>query len=86
MPEQIIQAAALVSALAVLLTAVLRGIKFYLAQKQQDQEIMHMKNEMSVICYGVLACLDGLKQMGCNGNVTQAKNMLEKHLNKSAHE
>ncbi len=38
------------------------------------------------ICYGVLACLKGLKEQGCNGPVTAALDKLEKHLNQAAHE
>lgn len=45
----------------------------------------HQK-EQCVICYGLLATLDGLKQLGANGNVSDAYQRLEKHLNQSAHE
>ena len=83
--EPILTAAAVVSGLSILGTATVKAVRFWLNQKAQDKEIDHVKTEMGVICYGVLACLDGLKQMGCDGNVTQAKNDLEKYLNKSAH-
>lgn len=85
MAQILISAAAAVSALSVLCAFAVKMVRFWLAQKAQDREIEHVKREMGVICYGVLACLDGLKQMGCDGNVTQAKNNLEKHLNQSAH-
>ena len=84
--ETIITAAAVVSGLTILGAAAVKILRFWLDQKNQDREIDHVKTEMGVICYGVLACLDGLKQMGCDGNVTQAKNDLEKYLNKTAHE
>jgi len=42
--------------------------------------------EQTLICYGVLACLKGLKEQGCNGPVTAALDKLEKHLNQAAHE
>ena len=35
--------------------------------------------------YGVLACLKGLKEQGCNGPVTEAIQTIEKHLNVEAH-
>lgn len=35
--------------------------------------------------YGVLACLMGLKEQGCNGPVTDAIHAIEKHINKQAH-
>lgn len=83
--DSIITAAAVVSALSVLGAVTVKIVRFWLEQKAQEREIDHVKSEMGIICYGVLACLDGLKQMGCDGNVTQAKNDLEKYLNKSAH-
>lgn len=84
--QTIITAAAVVTGLTVLGTTAVKIVQFWLEQKNQEQEIDHVKREMGLICYGVLACLDGLKQMGCDGNVTQAKNDLEKYLNKTAHQ
>ena len=55
-------------------------------QKAQQGEIESIKKEQCVICYGLLATLDGLKQLGANGNVSDAYQRLEKHLNQSAHE
>ncbi len=55
-------------------------------QKEQDKEIQNIKKEQCVMCYGLLATLDGLKQLGANGNVTDAYNKLEKHINQSAHD
>ena len=39
-----------------------------------------------MICYGILACLRGLKELDCDGPVTEALDKLEKHLNKAAHD
>jgi len=44
------------------------------------------KEEQTLICYGILCCLKGLKEQGCNGPVTEALDKLEKHLNKAAHD
>ena len=49
------------------------------------EEMKASRKERSIICYGLVACLDGLIQNGANGAVTEAKDMLEKHLNKKAH-
>ena len=49
------------------------------------EEMNASRKERSIICYGLVACLDGLIQNGANGAVTEAKDMLEKHLNKKAH-
>ena len=85
MIEWILTASAVVGAVTALSAAAVKIVRFWMDQKNQDREIDRVKTEMGIICYGVLACLDGLKQMGCDGNVTRAKNDLEKHLNKSAH-
>lgn len=54
--------------------------------KKQHNEDMHAVNdELTLLTYGVLACLKGLKEQGCNGPVTEAINKIEKHLNKNAH-
>ena len=82
----ILGAAAIVTAITVICAAVVKIVGWYLKQKRQDTEIAHIKSEMTVICFGVRACLDGLKQMGCNGNVSKAKEELDKHLNQAAHE
>lgn len=52
---------------------------------KHDEDIQSLEEELTVVCYAMLACLDGLKQLGANGNVSQAHDALEKHLNKKAH-
>lgn len=56
------------------------------ATARETKELGAIKNELCVLSYAMLAALDGLKQQGCNGNVTRAYEDLEKHLNKKAHE
>ena len=55
-------------------------------KEDQDEELKHIKAEQCMICFALFATLDGLKQLGANGNVTEAYNELEKYLNKSAHD
>ncbi len=59
--------------------------KFIARDRRQQEEIAAIKKEQTMICYGVLACLKGLKEQGCNGPVTEALNKMEKHLNQAAH-
>lgn len=82
----IITTASVITALVVIFSAVFAVYKWYLKQEKQDKEIKAIKEEQGVQCYAMLACLDGLKQLGANGNVTDAYNKLEKHINKQAHE
>ena len=65
---------------------VLIGIyKFIERDKRQQVEIKGIRHEQTLICYGLVACLKGLEEQGCDGPVKDALNRLEKHLNKSAH-
>ncbi|MCI8623136.1 MAG: branched-chain amino acid ABC transporter permease [Provencibacterium sp.] len=82
----VITAAALVTALGSLGSVVVWWIKFVEGDKRQDRELKAIRKEQTLICFGVLACLKGLKEQGCNGPVTAALDKLEKHLNQAAHE
>lgn len=42
--------------------------------------------ELQLLTFGVLACLKGLQEQGCNGPVTEAVTKIEKYLNEKAHE
>ena len=84
--DTIVKAAALITALGVLGGVVVWCLKFVERQKKQDKEIAAIRHEQTLICYGILACLKGLKEQGCNGPVTEAIDKMEKHLNQRAHE
>ena len=53
------------------------------AQEKQTQQVQH---ELTVICYGLRGALQGLIENGCNGPCKEALTMLDKHLNKAAHD
>lgn len=85
-----------ISSLVALIGFLWTIFKFVNRQKEQDKEIADikktikdeitaLKEELQVITYGVLSALDGLKQMGANGNVTDAHEHIQKHMNKEAH-
>ena len=84
--EAVLRAASLLGALGALGGAALWCVKFVDRQRRQDRELAAIRREQTLICYGVLACLKGLKEQGCNGPVTEALSKLEKHLNQAAHE
>lgn len=52
---------------------------------KQEQDITRLKEENTLICYGLIAALDGLEQLGANHIVPVAKNKLEKYINQQAH-
>ena len=49
-------------------------------QKALQDELIRSGKTHRVLMEGLYACLDGLHQQGCNGNVTKALNMLHEHL------
>lgn len=83
--QTVITAAAVVAALGAIGTNIAKGIRWLDRQKSQDAEIKSIKDEQKLLVYGVLACLKGLKEQGCDGVVTDAISSIEKHLNKVAH-
>lgn len=49
-------------------------------------EVQDSKEERLVLVNGVLACLKGLKEQGCNGPVTEGINAIEEYLIKKSHD
>lgn len=95
--QSIITAAAFAGAVIALTTYFSKVVRWVDKQGQQDTEIQKLrkhheedmeaiKNEQTLLVYGVLACLKGLKEQGCNGPVTEAINKYEKYLNQKAHQ
>lgn len=81
----IITAGSVLAALTAILTLVSKVYRWVLRQDRQDREIQRLKDENTLLCYGVSACLDGLIQLGANHTVPIAKDKLDKYLNQSAH-
>lgn len=52
---------------------------------EHKKDIKDIQDEQCVMCWALLATLDGLIQQGANGEVTKAYKRLEKHLNQKAH-
>ena len=83
--QTFITAAAVITALTVILSKYNKGYDFIKKQEEQDKEIKAIKEEQALIFSGVLACLKGLQEQGCNGSVTAAIADFEEYLNKKAH-
>lgn len=58
----------------------------------QELKATHIKDahaiqeEQTLVVYGLLACLKGLQEKGCNGPVTEAIQRIDKYINKKAHD
>ena len=77
--------AATITALGVVFGAIFAVHKWFLKQEKQDKDIKAIKEEQTLLTQGVLACLKGLQEQGCDGPVTIAIKQIEMHLNKQAH-
>lgn len=83
--QVLVSLAAIITALGVIFGAVFAGYRWYLKQNKQDDDIKEIKEEQLILTTGVLACLKGLKEQGCDGPVTEAIIKIETHLNEQAH-
>lgn len=83
--QTMITAAAVLTAVITLVGRYNKLYDWIKKQDEQDNEIKEMKKEQEILTFGILACLKGLKEQGCNGPVTEAINKIEKHLNEKAH-
>ena len=81
----IITMASVISSIIVIGSALIAVIRWFQRQAEQDTEIRRMKDEQALLTYGVLACLKGLKEQGCDGPVEEAIYKIEKHINQAAH-
>lgn len=95
--DTVIEISKFIGALGVIGGVVLAIYKVFQTPKEQEKEIKSIREkhekdvnsireELCVVNFALLAVLDGLKQLNCNGKVTEAHNQLSKHLNKQAHD
>ena len=83
--EIITAVAGVVTALGVIFGLLFAVYRWYLKQEKQDTDIKFIKEEQILLTQGVLACLKGLQEQGCDGPVTTAIKQIERHLNQQAH-
>ena len=94
--QTFITAAAFVGAVIALVTYFSKVVRWVDKQSQQDEQIKKLqkhheedivaiKQEQTLLVHGILACLKGLKEKGCNGPVTEAIAQYETYLNQKAH-
>lgn len=94
--QSVITAAAFVGAVVTIVTYFSKVVRWVDKQNEQDEEIKKLKKqheddiasikaEQALLIEGVLACLKGLQERGCNGPVTKAIETYETYLNEKAH-
>lgn len=83
--QTIITAAAVIGAVVTIMKYYNKGYDLVQHQKEQDKDIKEIKEEQTVIVRGILACLRGLQEQGCDGPVTAAIKEIDDHLVQAAH-
>ena len=95
--QTIITASAFLGAVVAIATLIAKLVRWVDRQKKQDDDIKQLrkhheddmtiiKEENTLLVFGILACLKGLREQGCNGPVTETIDKIEKYLNKKAHQ
>ena len=94
--QTVITAFAFVGALIGLVAYFAKVVRWVDKQDEQDEkikkleqhhedDIKSLKEEQALLIDGVLACLLGLQEKGCNGPVTQTIEQFQTYLNQKAH-
>lgn len=94
--QTIITISAIAGAVVSLATLFSKLVRWVDRQKKQDEDIKSLrkhheedmaviKEENTLLVFGILACLKGLREQGCNGPVTETIDKIEKYLNQKAH-
>ena len=95
--QAVITTASVIGAIVAIVAFFAKIVRWVDKQSQQDEEIKKLKQhheddikslkeEQTLLVYGILACLKGLQERGCNGPVTEAISKYEKYLNQKAHQ
>lgn len=95
-PQGVITFASLCTAIILLVERFAKSVRWFDKQdkqstdiddlrEQHNSDVKSINEELTLLTYGILACLKGLNEKGCNGPVTEAIGRIEKHLNQRAH-
>lgn len=96
MEIDILKLAAIITALSVIFGVIIGGYKMYDKLIDNNKELerriaelekqnQSINKESALIIYALGACLNGLHQQGCNGEVTKAIEKINKYINNAAH-
>lgn len=70
----------ILSIVGVIVGVIVAAYKVCKRFERMENKVEQSGKTHRVLMEGLYACLDGLHQQGCNGNVTKALNMLHEHL------
>lgn len=83
--QSLLTAAAIVGAFVGIVNYIRKLFGWFDKQEKQSTQIKAIQAEQQILTEGILACLKGLSEQGCDGPVTAAIAKIEAHLNEQAH-
>lgn len=83
--QAIITVSSLLAALGAIFSAIISVYRQIDLNRKQTKLIESMQAEQQIICRGVRGALQGLIEMGCDGECREALAELNSHLNSKAH-
>lgn len=83
--QSFVVAAGVVGAIVALISYLKKFFGWFDKQKMTEQSVKDIKEEQTILTAGILACLKGLVELGCDGVVKEQISAIETHLNKKAH-
>ena len=96
-PQTFLTAASVITAAYLLVERFAKGVRWFDKQDKQTKDIAALEEkhdadikgimvEQRLMTRGILACLKGLSEQGCNGPVTNSIDEIETYLNDKAHD
>ena len=83
--DTVIKFASLLTAVSVVVGAIVTVVKVFQRDKRQSEVIKLIQQEQEILCIGIRGALQGLIEQGCDGPCKSALKMLDEHLNDRAH-
>lgn len=84
--QTLLTVAAIVGAVVAIISYLRKLFGWFEKQELQDKSIEEIKAEQAILTSGILACLKGLVELGCDGVVKEQIQNIESYLNNKAHE
>ena len=83
--QTILTIATVIGAVIAIVSYVKKIFGWFQRQELQDKNIKEIQTEQAILTSGVLACLKGLVELGCDGVVKEQIENIESYLNEKAH-
>ena len=83
--QTLLTVAAVIGAFVAVVSYLRKLFGWFEKQEMQDKSIKDIQKEQYVLTNGILACLKGLVELGCDGAVKGEIANIEKQIKKKAH-